>query len=228
MTWLKQFLGSNIGLKVVMALSGLGLFGFVIAHMLGNLQVFLGADKFNAYAAMMQGNPLLWVARIGLLSMVLAHIGSAGVLVLRSNKARPVGYKKHTFLSGSYAVRTMRYGGLVLLAFIVYHLLHLTVGSAHGEFRHCMSDGDGGLQCFAFENLVKGLSNPAAAGAYIVAQLALGLHLAHGVWSLCRTLGLGNPRYDALARKAALFFGALITAGNCSIAIAILTRLVHL
>lgn len=228
MTWLKQFLSSSIGLKIVMALSGLGLFGFVIAHMLGNLQVFMGADKFNAYAAMMQGNPLLWPARIGLLGMVGAHIASAATLVMRSNKARPVGYKQHTWLSGSYAVRTMRYGGVLLLAFIVYHLLHLTLGSAHASFQHCMSDGKGGLTCFAFQNLVSGLSNPAVAAAYIVAQVALGLHLAHGVWSLCRTLGLGNPRYDGPARTAAMFFGALITAGNCSIAIAILSGVVHL
>lgn len=228
MTWLKQFLSSSIGLKIVMALSGLGLFGFVIAHMLGNLQVFLGAEKFNAYAAMMQGNPLLWPARIGLLGMIFAHMGSAGALVLRSNKARPTGYKSHQWLSGSYAVRTMRFGGVVLLAFIVYHLLHMTLGSVHGEFRHCMADGKGGLTCFAFQNLVNGLKNPAVAGAYIVAQVALGLHLAHGVWSLCRTLGLGNPRYDLLARRAALTFGGLITAGNCAIAIAIVAGLVKL
>ena len=91
-----------------------------------------------------------------------------------------------------------------------------------------MADGEGGLKCFAFQNLVKGLQNPIAAGAYILAQVALGLHLAHGVWSLCRTLGLGNPRYDLLARRAAVTFGALITAGNCAIAIAILAGVVKL
>jgi succinate dehydrogenase / fumarate reductase cytochrome b subunit len=228
MNWLQRFLGSTIGLKVVMALSGLALFGFVIGHLLGNLQVFLGAEVFNAYAEALQSNKaLIWTARIGLLGMVLAHMGSAAKLVMRSSAARPVGYKaKRKFLSGRYAVHTMRYGGVVLLAFIVYHLLHLTAGVAHPDFTHCVPAGHGKVACDAYHNLTVGLSNPGVAAFYIVAQVALGLHLAHGVWSLARTLGLSNPRYDGLVRSGAMAFGGLITVGNCSIAIACLAGLV--
>ncbi|MFO0005694.1 MAG: succinate:quinone oxidoreductase, partial [bacterium] len=129
MSWLSRFLSSSIGLKVVMAISGLVLFGFTVAHMAGNLQVFLGADAYNHYAESLQGNkPLLWTARLTLLGMVSAHIASAVTLALRSKAARPVGYSQRSFLSGSYAVHTMKFGGFVLLAFIVYHLLHFTVG----------------------------------------------------------------------------------------------------
>jgi succinate dehydrogenase / fumarate reductase cytochrome b subunit len=228
MKWLQRFLSSTIGLKVLMAVSGLGLFGFVIVHMLGNLQVFLGAEAFNSYAEALQGNRVLvWTARVGLLGLVFAHIGSAARLVLRSNAARPIGYKKKKkWLSGRYAVRTMRFGGVVLLAFIVYHLLHLTAGVVHPDFTHCVPAGHGKVECDSFHNLTVGLSNPGVAAFYIVAQVALGLHLAHGVWSLARTLGLSNPRYDGLVRRGAWAFGGLITAGNCSIAVACLAGLV--
>jgi succinate dehydrogenase / fumarate reductase cytochrome b subunit len=210
-----------------MALSGLGLFGFVIAHLLGNLQVFLGAEVFNAYAETLQGNKaLVWTARVGLLGMIGAHIGSAARLVMLSSAARPIGYKQRRWLSGRYAVRTMRYGGIVLLTFIVYHLLHLTMGVVHGEFIECIPAGAGKVDCNAFHNLTTGLRNPFVAMFYIVAQFALGLHLAHGVWSLARTLGLSNPRYDVFVRYGAWTFGGLITLGNCSIAVACLTRIV--
>ena len=227
MNWLQRFLGSTIGLKVIMAVSGLGLFGFVVGHMLGNLQVFMGAEVFNAYAEALQGNKaLIWTARVGLLGLIFAHMGSAARLVMRSSAARPVGYKQKKWLSGRYAVRTMRFGGLVLLAFIVYHLLHLTAGVVHPDFTHCVPAGHGKVDCDAFHNLTVGLKNPGVAVFYIVAQLALGLHLAHGVWSLARTLGLSNPRYDGIVRSGAWAFGGLITVGNCSIAVACLAGLV--
>lgn len=227
MNWLVRFLGSTIGLKVIMAVSGLALFGFVIGHLLGNLQVFLGAEVFNAYAETLQGSKgLIWTARIGLLGLIFAHMGSAAKLVMRSSAARPVGYKSRKWLSGRYAVRTMRFGGLVLLAFIVYHLLHLTTGHLHSDYVACVPAGAGKVDCNAFHNLTTGLRNPGVAFFYIVAQFALGLHLAHGVWSLARTLGLSNPRYDGLVRGGAWTFGGLITLGNCSIAVACLADLV--
>ena len=227
MNWLKRFLTSTIGLKVIMAVSGLALFGFVLGHLAGNLQVFLGREVFNSYAEMLQGNrALIWTARVGLLGMVFAHIGSAATLVLRSKAARPVGYKKKRLLSGRYAAYTMRYGGILLLAFIVYHLLHLTAGVVHPDFTHCVPAGAGKVDCDAYHNLTVGLRHPGVAIFYILAQVGLGLHLAHGVWSMCRTLGLGNPRFDGLARGAALTFGGLVAAGNISIAVACLLELV--
>ncbi len=220
MSWLTRFLGSNIGLKLVMALSGFVLFGFTLGHMAGNLQVFLGPDVFNAYAEGLQGNAMvLWGIRSVMLLAIVSHMFSAVTLALRSKAARPQGYKQQKFLSGNYAVRTMKFGGFVLLAFIVYHLLHLTVGAVHPDFNHCEMVS-GHLKCSAYHNLTVGLSNPLVAGFYMLAQVFLGMHLAHGVWSLARTLGLSNPRYDGLARKAAWTFAGLVSAGNIVIALA--------
>ena len=226
MSWMSRFLRSTIGTKIVMAVSGLLLVGFVLAHMLGNLQIFLSKDALNSYAAMMQGNQgPLWVARIGLLGAVAAHIWSAFKLTLAAKGARPVAYKKQSWFDERYAVRTMRVGGIILLAFIVYHLLHFTVGSAHDGFKHC-ADVGGVFTCFAYENVTSGFANPFIGAFYIVAQIFLGLHLTHGVWSMTRTLGSGNPRFDPIARKAAMGVGLIITIGNCSIPIAIMAGIV--
>ena len=121
MGWLSRFLNSNMGLKAIMAVSGLLLVGFVIVHMAGNLQIFLGADVLNHYGEMLHSNKeLLWIARSGLILAVLAHIYAATVLTLRSRAARPVGYKVHKRVSQSYSARTMRWGGVIVLAFIVF------------------------------------------------------------------------------------------------------------
>ena len=227
MAWLKTFLTSTLGLKVIMAVSGVALFGFVLAHMAGNLQIYLGERTYNHYAAALQGNTaLLWTARTGLLGVVLAHIVSAGVLTARSRAARPTAYDTHRWLSGTYAVRTMRFGGVVILAFIVYHLLHFTVGTVHPNIQHCRVTADDEFVCFAYQNFVAGFQNPAVVGFYVLAQVALGLHLAHGVWSMLRTLGLANPRYDLLTRRAATAFGTVVTLGNISMPIAVLAGLV--
>ena len=253
MTWLQRFLSSTLGLKLVMALSGIILIGFVLGHMVGNLQIFLqdGGKALNAYGATLQGNPsLLWVARVGLIAAVGAHIASAVALTLRSRAARPEGYTDRKWLSSDYAVRTMRWGGVILIAFVVFHIAHLTIGAdVPGSLgiRHCSYQG-GEFTCFVYENVIGDCasvpaSTPGDAGAtaanpdmvtqcsgfqnvglalfYIIAQIALSLHLAHGVWSLCRTLGLNNPRYDEIARKAAMGVALLVLIGNCSIPIAV-------
>ena len=217
-----------------MALSGLVLVGFVVGHMLGNLQILLelfgeglGREALNDYAALLQGNKLLlWGARIVLLAAVLAHLYSAWVLTMRSRAARPAGYSQHKWLSGSYAVRTMRWGGVIVLAFIVYHLMHLTVGSEMTpEIRHCEEVG-GALKCYVFENVVRGFSSPGVVIFYVVAQLALGFHLAHGIWSLFRTLGMGNPRFDSIIRKVAAGTAGMVTLGNVIIPVAVLVGLI--
>jgi succinate dehydrogenase / fumarate reductase cytochrome b subunit len=226
MSWLQRFASSNIGLKVIMALTGFMMFGFVIVHMIGNLQVFLGPDTYNHYAEMLQGNPeIVWIARMGLLGAVLAHIGSAVALVTRSRAARPQGYGEHKFMGSSYAVRTMRFGGLILLLFIVFHLAQFTVAGVGVEgFQHCAWVGDD-FTCYAYQNFVKGFQNPLVVGFYVVAQVFLGMHLTHGVWSMFRTLGLSNPRYVELAQKGAIAFGVLIAVGNIVMPIAALAGL---
>jgi len=250
MNWVQRFFQSTIGLKLIMALSGLVLIGFVLGHMVGNLQIFLqdGGHTLNAYGATLQGNAaLLWAVRIGLLVAVAAHIGSAVALVIRSKGARPTGYQERRWLSSDYAVRTMRWGGVIVLAFIVFHLAHLTIGAdvpGSGGIKHCTYQG-GEFTCFVFENVMGqcnlvaagGEANAAAASAlemqctgfkntglalfYIIAQVFLSLHLAHGIWSLCRTLGLSNPRYDKLARKIAAGVALVVLIGNCSIPVAV-------
>lgn len=221
MSWLQRFLSSTIGLKVLMAVTGLLMFGFVIAHMVGNLQVFLGPDQYNHYAEFLQGQPeILWIARLALLGAVFAHVGSAVALVKRSRAARPKGYQDHSWLGSSYAVRTMRFGGLIVLAFIAFHLAQFTVaGVGIEEFRHC-EWASGEFHCYAYQNFVQGFQSPLVVGFYIVAQVFLGMHLAHGVWSMLRTLGLSNPRYIELAQKGAVAFGVLIAVGNIVMPIA--------
>ncbi len=231
MTWLSKFLGSTIGQKLVMALSGLALVGFVIAHMIGNMQVFIpdGGEALNAYAAVLQGNKgILWIARLGLIGAIGAHIWSAFKLTRSARSARPVRYKKRSWFDQRYAVRTMRWGGVILFSFIIYHLLHFTIGMGHSEVRHCEVINDE-FTCFAYQNVIEGFQGPMgkAVGAfYCLAQVFLGLHLTHGVWSMTRTLGQGNPRFDKPARIAATGIGVVITVGNCSVPLAVMFGLI--
>jgi len=216
------FLRSSLGLKIVMALTGVILLGFVIGHMLGNLQVYLGPEAFNAYAASLRAlghGTLLWVARAGLLVAALLHIWSAWRLTLMNNAARAVGYREVERRESSYASRTMRWSGVILLLFIVYHLMHFTFGvhAVHPYFVH----GD------AYHNFVTGFQSPLVSGFYVLAMLALGLHLYHGAWSFMQTLGLSHPRYNDLRYAFAGFITLVMLAGNISFPVAVLTGLVR-
>ena len=216
--WLSIFFGSTIGRKIVMAATGVVLFGFVVGHMLGNLQVFLGPEKLNAYAHLLKSmGSLLWVVRIGLLAAVALHAWSATTLTLSNWRARPVGYRQTRYLESTYASRTMVWGGPLLATFIVYHILHLTVGSAHPAFD--ATD--------VYANVVRGFSVWPVSAVYIVAMLALGLHLYHGVWSMLQTVGLSHPRYDALRTVFSTVFAVVVAAGNISIPVAVLTGVVR-
>jgi succinate dehydrogenase / fumarate reductase cytochrome b subunit len=221
-----------MALKVAMAGSGLLLIGFVVVHMVGNLQVYLGPKVFNHYAETLQGTPeLIWTVRLVMLGAIVAHIASATTLVLRARAARPVGYQSVVWLADSYAVRTMRWGGVILLMFIVFHLLHMTVGvealgaAGNETFQHCHWSGDE-FECEAYANLVFGFSNPLVVGFYSLAQVFLGMHLAHGVWSMARTLGFDNPRFDTQLRRIAIAVGGAIAIGNISIPVSVLTGIV--
>ena len=216
------FLRSSLGLKIVMALTGVILFGFVIGHMLGNLQVYLGPEAFNAYAESLRAlghGTLLWIARAGLLIAALLHIWSAWRLTLMNNAARPVGYREVERRESSYASRTMRWSGVILLLFIVYHLMHFTFGvhAVHPYF----VPGD------AYHNFVTGFRSPLVSGFYVLAMLALGLHLYHGAWSFMQTLGLSHPRYNHLRYAFAALITVVILAGNISFPVAVLTGLVR-
>lgn len=222
---LSDFYRSTVAQKAVMAVTGLALFGFVLAHMVGNLKIYGGADKLNDYAEGLRsmGAPffgpseLLWIARAGLLVAVALHIWSAWALTRVSHKARPKGYARMHYQGATYASRTMRWGGVILLLFIVYHLLHLTTGDMHADFQA----GD------VYRNVVVGFSNPLVSGFYIVAQIFLGLHLYHGLWSLFQSLGLSGPRFDRVRKSFAMVFSLVVSLANISFPVAVLTGFVQ-
>jgi succinate dehydrogenase / fumarate reductase, cytochrome b subunit len=209
------FFASSIGKKVVMAVTGLALFGFVIVHMLGNLQVYLGPEALNHYAEALRNlGPLLWAFRAGLLLAVILHIWAAWSLTRMNREARPRGYRERANRASTYASRTMRWSGVTLLLFIVYHLLHFTFGprSVHPQF----VPGD------VYHNFITGFQNPLVSAFYILAMLALGLHLYHGTWSMLQTVGLSHPRYNGLRQAVAAAVTVMIVAGNLSFPVAVL------
>jgi len=215
------FLDTTIGKKVVMAISGLVLFGFTLGHMAGNLQVFLGPEAFNSYAIGMHAlGPALWAARGVLLVAVVLHIVMAVQLVSRANAARPVAYKVKKNERTTFAALTMRYSGFTLLFFILYHLAHFTFpGVAMGAYEH---------QGFsmAYSNFVNGFSIPWVVAIYLAAMVSLGLHLYHGSYSLFQTLGLNNPIRNAAVKGAAQFVAMVITVGNIILPLSVLLGLV--
>lgn len=213
MSWLGKFWASTIGKKVVMGVTGLVLVTFVVGHMAGNLQMFLGADVMNGYAAFLKSSmELLWLARIGLIVAVVLHIVSAYQLTMLNRAARPVEYSKKEAAVATLASRTMRIGGFVLLFFIFYHLGHFTTGDFHPAFSHTGVYG----------NVIIGFSSPWVVAFYVTAMAFLGLHLFHGVWSAFRTLGLAKPSAMPLHRKLALAVAIITWAGFTVIPVAVL------
>lgn len=226
MGWVVKFAKSSIGAKVLMAVTGAALFGFVLAHMLGNLQIFLGQETFNAYAAFLQGNKeLLWVLRSGLIVAVLLHIVSGLRLALLNSAARPVAYSKKTFVKASLTSRTMALSGLVLLAFIVFHLLHFTLGVVQPEAYH-LTDAKGRHD--AFSMFILGFQSAPIAISYIVAMVLLALHLEHGASSLFQSLGLNHPRYNGLIHRIGPVFAIFIATGNILMPVAVLLGWIQL
>jgi succinate dehydrogenase / fumarate reductase cytochrome b subunit len=211
---------SSVGKKIFMAVTGIVLFLFVLVHMIGNLKIYQGQEKFDAYAQFLRevGYPalghgqLLWIARLVLLFCVGVHIVAALQLWLQSRKARRIGYKKFDDLSFAYASRWMRWGGVILLGFVIYHILHLTTGQANPSFEHGQ----------AYANVISGFSMWPASLVYIVSMVFLGLHLYHGLWSVTQTLALQEPRVKKWRRPIAAAIAIIISAGNISIPLAVL------
>lgn len=217
---------SSVGKKSLMAVSGILLIGFVFGHMAGNLKAFQspgesGVHPLDAYAQFLRevGYPLvpeyslLWGVRIALLAAVLLHIVVAFQLWMQSRAARGKDYRKETSQVFSYASRTMRWGGVIILLFIVYHLLHFTTGDVHPDFEYGS----------VYRNLIIAFQSIPVTLVYIVAVGALSLHLYHGIWSVFATLGVQNPRVDRVRRPLAATLALILFVGYVSVPIAVVT-----
>ena len=218
MNRLAAFWESTVGKKAVMAVTGIIGVLFVIGHMVGNLQVFEGAERLNAYGHLLHGplNELVWGARVVLLLALVLHVVAAWQLTVRNRAARPVEYATRTPQVSTLASRTLRWGGVLLLVFIIYHLLDLTMGTLNPAFR----PGD------VYANLLGSMQRPAIAVFYIVAMAALALHLYHGTWSSLRTLGVAQASPSPLKRRAAIVIAIIVAAGFAVVPLAVLMGIV--
>ena len=209
-----RFWNTANGKKAVMAVSGAGLAIFVIGHLAGNLQIFLGPDQFNGYARALKSVPeLLWPVRIALLIAVAAHIWSSIALALTKSGARPHGYARQKTVAATYASRTMYMSGPIVAAFIVYHLMQFTFGVGGTSY----NEND------AYGNVIAGFRVPAVSAFYVLAMALLCTHLRHGLWSVFQTLGFHHPRHTPRLKRAATVVAILIFLGFSSIPIAIVT-----
>jgi len=213
------FYGSTVGKKVLMAVTGIILFGYVIGHMLGNFQIYIGEEQINSYAELLHKSAaFLWTARLVLLFCVGVHFVAAVQLWLRNRASRPVKYRVFRPPAVDYAARTMVWSGPIIAIFIAYHILHFTTGQAHSDYEHLKP----------FHNVIVAFSDPLIALVYMAANFLLAVHLYHGVWSFFQTMGWDHPKYGPWRRRFAVLVACAIGAGNISIPLAVLTGVVHL
>ena len=216
---------STVGLKQIVGLTGLLLAGFVLAHLAGNLQIFLGPEAINSYAANLKGLPgPLWAARLGLLAVLLTHVWGIFTLRSRNSAARPRGYAVKKPIASTAASRSMTLSGLVILFFIAYHLAHFTIGLTDPQNYHLVDDQG---RHDVFSMMVLGFRQPLVAGLYIVAMGLLGMHLAHGVASLFQTAGVRTMQFRDWTDLIGRGFALIIVLGNISIPLACLIGLVE-
>lgn len=224
--WPVAFYRSTVGKKWVMAVSGLVLMSFVLVHMIGNIKLYLSKEEINLYGEALRDMPghllprtwLLWIIRSGLIAAFVLHIDSAARLTIANRRARPQRYvSKRDYVAANFASRTMRWTGIIILLYLLFHLADLTWGQANSEFVR----GD------PYNNLVYSLQRPVVAAIYIVANIALAIHLFHGAWSMFQSLGLNNPKYNKAKRRFAQGFALVILVGNLSFPIAVQAHLVE-
>jgi len=210
-----RFWQTTVGKKAVMAVTGIILFGFVVGHLLGNLQIYEGPEKINHYAAALKNlPPLLWGTRILLLVSVILHIWASFQLWLLQREARPVKYIKKANINSTYASRTMMWSGPIVLAFVIFHLLQFTFGAVHPGAT--FTEGN------VYSNVVSGFQFWPVSLFYIIAMVMLCYHLYHGLWSMFQSLGFNHPVYTPWIRGFAKLFAILIAVGNISIPVAVL------
>jgi succinate dehydrogenase / fumarate reductase cytochrome b subunit len=219
---------TSVGKKAVMAVTGSILIGFVIFHMLGNLKLYQGEEKFNNYATFLRqvgapvlgSNQFLWAARLILLAATVLHIGAAAQLTKMSYAARPVSYRQREAIQSTYASRTMRWSGVIITLFVIYHVLHFTFGAVGYAPRQFQPTS-------VYRNVVNGFAVWYVSAFYIAAMVALGLHVYHGVWSMFQTLGVNHVATDRLYRMLATVSSLAVVAGNISFPVAVLTGLLR-
>lgn len=226
MSRLFQLVLSSLGSKVVVAVTGLALAGFVLFHMLGNLQVFESAEALNTYATFLREMPmLLWAARLTLFGLAVVHIGVAIQLAVHNRQARPVPYQVRNFRRASLGSRTMAVTGSLLFLFIVFHLLHLTAGVVDSTYVEKL---DLRGQRDVFGKVVHAFQNVWFAAIYLAAQAILGLHLSHALSSSLQTLGIEHPFVDRMFRGTGPAIALLVMIGNSAIILAVAFGIVHL
>jgi len=222
---LVQFYRSAIGKKWVMGITGVLLMGFVLFHMIGNFKLFLSKEELNLYGEALRDIPghllprtvLLWTVRLGLVAAFVFHIHAAASLTILNRRARPDTYKsKRDYIAANFASRTMRWTGIIIALFVLFHLMDLTWGNANPDFVR----GD------PYNNLVYSMERVPVAIVYILANIALAFHLYHGSWSLFQSLGINNPKYNTARRRFAQVFAGIILVGNLSFPIAVQLGLV--
>jgi len=216
---IRVFWDSSVGKKVVMAVTGFIMVAYLITHVLANLLVFQGPARINAYSAFLHGTGgALWAARLVLLVALVLHVVAALQLTLRRRAARPIGYQGGSEAQVStFASRTIRWGGVLILVFLIYHILHFTVGTVHPDF----VDGD------PYHNVTAGFRNPLVVAFYLVAMAAVGLHFYHGIWSGGRSLGMSPPSPHPMRRRLALVLALFIWLGFTVIPLAVYAGVVR-
>lgn len=208
---------SAVGKKALMAVTGIVLFLFVLVHMIGNLQAFQGAEKLDHYAELLRiSPPFLWFTRIVLLVAALVHAVAGIQLWSERQRARPVAYQDFRPVVSSTASRTMIWSGLLILGFVVYHLLDLTVGVVHPNFQHGR----------VYANLVASLSRGIGVAIYLVAMIGLGFHLWHGLYSMFQSLGLSNRGTSVTIQKFAVAAAVIVMLGFSAVPLAVIVGLV--
>ncbi|MBI2708349.1 MAG: succinate dehydrogenase cytochrome b subunit [Actinobacteria bacterium] len=224
--FLVELYRSSVGKKYVMAITGALLMGFVFAHMVGNLKMYLGAAEYDGYADFLRRllvpilprTVTLWLMRVGLIAAFALHIHAAYSLTRINHRARAVKYQsRRDYVAATYASRTMRWTGIIITLFLVWHLFDLSwTGTGYRSF----------YRGAVYENVDASLSRIPVAALYIVANLALGVHLFHGAWSLFQSLGWNNPRFNRWRKWFAYGFSGAVTLGNVSFPIAVLAGVV--
>ena len=228
--FLLDLYSTAVGKKYAMGLSGIAMMGFVLFHMIGNLKMYFGPTDLNEYAEFLKKllyplapkETVLWILRAGLVAALLVHLHAAWSLTVLNRKARPEKYRSaRDYQIANFASRSMRWTGIVVLTFIVWHLLDLTFGVTNtigtdGEF----------VRAEVYDNVVRSFERVPVAVFYIVANVALGIHLFHGAWSIFQSFGWNNPRFNKWRRSFATGFAAVVVVGNVSFPVAVLAGIV--